>query len=276
MLLAQIPQTARVNKKEIKAPDVALPRRAEVRSDRQDHGRPRGQHGQGHHQGRRPVLHVFRGRLVHEPKPPNGPWEVTGSRPEARSTRSRSARPLTPSRTSRLKIDDDEWVAFADGGRLYGRDDRVGMRGLGQWLVLPARTSATVGCTRRTTRSIRLTATAPGTTRGPERTDAAWACTDRMAAQGLAARYNPRTGTYARGAAAYGPYGARGYAEAYNPRTGTRTATRPGVRRLRELGIDRRPARGPVGDDQTSHEQRDRQHHARDPGQRRRHGRHAS
>ena len=41
-------------------------------------------------------------------------------------------------------------------------------------------------------------------------------------------RYNPRTGTYARGAAAYGPYGARGVAQAYNPRTGTYAATRQG------------------------------------------------
>jgi len=45
---------------------------------------------------------------------------------------------------------------------------------------------------------------------------------------GVGARYNPRTGTYARGAAAYGPYGARGYAEAYNPRTGAVGATRQG------------------------------------------------
>jgi hypothetical protein len=45
---------------------------------------------------------------------------------------------------------------------------------------------------------------------------------------GVGARYNPRTGTYARGAAAYGPYGARGVAEAYNPRTGTYGATRQG------------------------------------------------
>lgn len=46
---------------------------------------------------------------------------------------------------------------------------------------------------------------------------------------GYGARYNPRTGTYARGAAAYGPYGARGYAEAYNPRTGTSARTRQGT-----------------------------------------------
>lgn len=45
---------------------------------------------------------------------------------------------------------------------------------------------------------------------------------------GIGARYNPRTGTYARGAAAYGPYGARGVAQAYNPRTGTYAQTRQG------------------------------------------------
>ena len=43
---------------------------------------------------------------------------------------------------------------------------------------------------------------------------------------GMAARYNPRTGTYSRAAVAYGPYGARGAAQAYNPRTGAYGATR--------------------------------------------------
>jgi hypothetical protein len=38
---------------------------------------------------------------------------------------------------------------------------------------------------------------------------------------GYGARYNPTTGTWARGAAAYGPAGARGAMQAYNPRTGT-------------------------------------------------------
>jgi hypothetical protein len=42
------------------------------------------------------------------------------------------------------------------------------------------------------------------------------------------ARYNPRTGTYSRSASAYGPYGSRTYAEAYNPRTGTYGQTRQG------------------------------------------------
>jgi len=46
---------------------------------------------------------------------------------------------------------------------------------------------------------------------------------------GVYARYNPSTGTYARGAVAYGPYGARGAAEAYNPRTGTYARTQQGA-----------------------------------------------
>ncbi len=45
---------------------------------------------------------------------------------------------------------------------------------------------------------------------------------------GWGARYNPRSGTYARGAAAYGPYNARGAAQAWNPRTGTYAQTRQG------------------------------------------------
>ena len=45
---------------------------------------------------------------------------------------------------------------------------------------------------------------------------------------GAGARYNPITGTYARGATAWGPYGARGVAEAWNPRTGTYARTRQG------------------------------------------------
>ncbi|MFN0104804.1 MAG: hypothetical protein ACKV2U_22310 [Bryobacteraceae bacterium] len=41
---------------------------------------------------------------------------------------------------------------------------------------------------------------------------------------GASAWYNPATGIYARGAAAYGPYGGYGAAAAYNPRTGNYSA----------------------------------------------------
>jgi hypothetical protein len=43
---------------------------------------------------------------------------------------------------------------------------------------------------------------------------------------GAGALYNPATGTYARGAMAWGPYGAEGIAQAYNPRTGAYAQTR--------------------------------------------------
>lgn len=46
---------------------------------------------------------------------------------------------------------------------------------------------------------------------------------------GYAARYNPSTGTYSRGAAAWGPGGARGAAQAWNPRAGTSMHTRQGA-----------------------------------------------
>jgi hypothetical protein len=42
----------------------------------------------------------------------------------------------------------------------------------------------------------------------------------RYYAYGCSAWYNPHTGTYARGASVYGPYGGYGRAAAYNPRTG--------------------------------------------------------
>ena len=46
---------------------------------------------------------------------------------------------------------------------------------------------------------------------------------------GAFAAYNPRTGTYARGGAVYGPYGgSRSFAQAWNPRTGTYAQTRQG------------------------------------------------
>ena len=45
---------------------------------------------------------------------------------------------------------------------------------------------------------------------------------------GAFAAYNPISGTYARGGAIYGPYGSRGFAQAWNPRTGTYAQTRQG------------------------------------------------
>ncbi len=45
---------------------------------------------------------------------------------------------------------------------------------------------------------------------------------------GVSAKYNPHTGTYSRSAAAYGPYGSAAVGQAYNPRTGAYGQTRQG------------------------------------------------
>ena len=99
VLLAQIPQTARVSKKGVQAPGSRVSgRSARVPADREDDRAARGQHGQGHPEGRRPLLHVLPGRLVHVD---DGHGPVAGHRrgAEGRSTRSRSARPRTTSPT---------------------------------------------------------------------------------------------------------------------------------------------------------------------------------
>jgi hypothetical protein len=45
---------------------------------------------------------------------------------------------------------------------------------------------------------------------------------------GVSAKYNPSTGAYSRSAAAYGPYGSAAVGQAYNPRTGAYGQTRQG------------------------------------------------
>ena len=107
---------------------------------------------------------------------------------------------------------------------------------------------------------------------------------------GYAAAYNPWTGAYTRGAVAYGPYGGAGRGGALQPddrrvlarrgglrsvRRGRRGASlqpahrrlRPdgaGRERLRQLGLDQRPARRSMGQHAAHHEQRDRRDDAHD------------
>ena len=64
VLLAQVPQTARVNKKELKAPDVAYQGEPKFEPIEKTQLSARRQHRQGHHQVRRPLLHVLPGRVV--------------------------------------------------------------------------------------------------------------------------------------------------------------------------------------------------------------------
>jgi hypothetical protein len=227
VLLAQVPQTARVNRKEVKAPEVKYQGEPKfepiekttvsraVNTDKQ-------------------IIKVgdlyylcFQG-VWFMSKTPTGPWEVTASVPKDIYEIPTSSPAHNVTYVTVVEEDsDDEWVTFAAvaaytgimiawgcavwgsgwyyppywgwGGRYPYYYPHYPTYGYGAWY------NPWNGAYGRT-------AVAYGPYGGA----------------GVSARYNPSTGTYSRGAAAWGPYGARGYGEAYNPRTGAYGQTRQG------------------------------------------------
>jgi hypothetical protein len=225
VLLAQVPQTARVSKKEVKAPEVSY------------QGDPQFQ----------PIETTTVARAANTDKDifkvgdlyymcfqgvwfvsstATGPWEVTGSVPQAIyeipvSSPSHHVTYVT------VEDDDDDWVVFATAAAYTGMMVAWGCAVWGTGYYYPP--------------YIGYGGFYPAYyPHFPTYGYSAWynpwsgaygrgvAAYGPYGGAGVGARYNPRTGTYARGAAAYGPYGARGYAQAYNPRTGAYGATRQG------------------------------------------------
>jgi hypothetical protein len=225
VLLAQVPQTARVNKKELKAPEVSyqgqpkfdpIPQTSvsqAVNTDKQ-------------------IIKVgdlyymcFQG-VWFKSKAPEGPWEVTSTVPKEiyEIPASSSAHNVT---YVTVEDDDDDWVTFAAVAGYTGVMIGWGCAMWGSGYYYPPYWGYGGGYPyyypfyptygygawyNPWTGAYGRRAVAYGPYGGA----------------GVGARYNPRTGTYSRGAAAWGPYGARGYAEAYNPRTGAYGQTRQG------------------------------------------------
>ena len=168
-----------------------VPGRAEVREGREDQGRARRQHRQEHHQGRRPVLHVLRGRLVHgqEPdRPLGGDEQGAGRDLRDPDQLARPQRHLRDRRGRRRRVGH-----LRDRGDVHGRDGRVGLRGLGQRLVLPAvlrRVLRRLSVLLRPLPDLRLRRLA--TTPGPAPTAAARWPTARTAAPASARATTPR------------------------------------------------------------------------------------
>jgi len=225
VLLAQIPQTARVKKKDMKAPEVAFQgdpqftpveptsvQRA-VNTDKDVF-----KVGDRYYMCYQGVW--FAGNTA------SGPWEVASTVPQEIyqipvSSPSHHVTYVT------VEDDDDEWVTFAAAAGYTGMMVAWGCTVWGSgWYYPPYYGYGGY-----------YPFYYPGF---PTYGYSAWynpwtGAYGRSAAvygpyggAGVGARYNPRTGTYARGAAAYGPYGSRGVAQAYNPRTGTYAATRQG------------------------------------------------
>jgi len=227
VLLAQVPQTARVNKKELKAPEVAyqgepkfdpIPGTTVARAVNTD----------------KDIIKVgdlyymcFQG-VWFASKAATGPWEVASSVPkEIYAIPTSSPAHNVTYVTVVEDDDDDDWVTFAAvagytgmmvawGCAVWGTGwyypPYWGWGGYYPWYY-PHYPSYGYGAWYNPwSGAYGRTAVAYGPYGGA----------------GVTARYNPRTGTYSRGAAAWGPYGARGAGQAYNPRTGTYAQTRQG------------------------------------------------
>jgi hypothetical protein len=250
VLLASVPQTARVEKKAVKAPEVKYQGAPEfqpietttvqraVNTDKD-------------------IIKVgdlyymcFQG-VWFMAKDPTGPWEVTGSVPKQIyeipvSSPSHSVTYVT------VEQSHDDWVVFASAAAYTGVMIAWGCAVWGSgyyyppyvhygaypiyyphyptygysawynpWTGTYGRGAAVYGPYGGAGVGARYNPYTGTYARGA----AAWGPYGGAA---VGQAYNPRTGTYARGGVAVGPYGARGAAEAYNPRTGAYGATRQG------------------------------------------------
>jgi hypothetical protein len=228
VLLAEIPQYARVNKKELTAPDVAY------------NGEPQYENISGTQLQRAAntdkeiikygdTYYMCYQGVWFMANSPKGPWNIATSVPEDiyKIPPSSPSYPVTYVTVEQDDDDDDDWVTFAAYAGYTGLMVGWGctMWGTGWYyppyywyggyypIYYPYWRTYGYGAWYNPYTGIYGTA---GRIYGP------------YGGVGFGARYNPTTGTYARGAFAYGPYGARGAAQAYNPRTGTYAATRQG------------------------------------------------
>ena len=226
VLLAQIPQTARVNKKEIKAPDVAFqgdPQFTPIEKTTVERAVNTDKDvfkvGDLYYMCYQGVWFVG--------KTASGPWEAAESVPEQIYQIPVSSPAYHVTYVTIEEDNDDDWVVYAAAAGYTGMMVAWGCTVWGSGWYYPPYYGyggfypyyyghfPTYGYSAWYNPWTGAYGRSAGVY-GP------------YGGAGVGARYNPRTGTYARGAAAYGPYGARGVAQAYNPRTGTYAQTRQG------------------------------------------------
>jgi hypothetical protein len=226
VLLAQIPQTARVNKKEAKAPEV------------QYQGEPKFEKVEKTKVERavntdKSIIKVgdmyymcFEG-VWFMGKSPTGPWSVASKVPGEIYEIPISS-PAHNVTYVTVEDDDDEWATFATAAMFTGVMIAWGCAVWGTGWYYPPYYGGFWGgypVYRGYYPTYGWGASYNPWTGAYGRS--AWAYGPYGGA-GVGARYNPRTGTYSRGAAAYGPYGSRYAGSAYNPRTGAFGQTRGG------------------------------------------------
>ena len=221
VLLAQVPRTARVDAKNLKAPDVKYdgePKFKKIEGTSVSYAENSGFD----------VLQVnnqfylcYQGVWFTSPKP-DGPWVVTTNVP-AEIYKIPSDSPMQHVTYVTVVDDDDNYPVYGYTAGYMGMSIAFGcaMWGTG-WYYPPYYHGGAY--------YPRPVAYGGGVAYNP------WtgAYGGYQAAYGpyggvaRGASYNPSTGTYKRGAVAWGPTGANGYMTAYNPRTGTAAGTRQG------------------------------------------------
>ena len=226
VLLAQVPQTARVNKKELKAPEVAyqgdpkfepIEKTAVQMATNTD----------------KDVVKVgdlyylcFQG-VWFMSKAATGPWEVASTVPKEIYSIPTSSPVHNVTYVTVVEDDDDDWATFASVAAYTGVMVAWGCAVWGTGYYYPPYWGYGGGYPYYYGRypTYGYGASYNPWTGAYGRSAVAYG---PYGGAGVSARYNPRTGTYSRGAAAWGPYGARGAGQAYNPRTGAYGQTRQG------------------------------------------------
>ena len=185
VLLAEIPQTARVNKKELKAPDVAFqgdPKFTPIEKTTVERAVNTDKDvfkiGDLYYMCYQGVWFVGKGAA--------GPWEVADSVPEQIYKIPVSSPAHHVTYVTIEEDNDDDWVVFAAAAGYTGMMVAWGctMWGSGWYYPPYWGYGGWLSCT--TIRTSRLTVTRPGTTPGPGLTDGVPACMDRTAAPGSA------------------------------------------------------------------------------------------
>jgi hypothetical protein len=225
VLLAQIPQTARVDKKQVQAPEV------QYQGDPQFEAIPQTKVSRAANTDK-DIIKVgdlyymcFQG-VWFMGRSPTGPWEVTGSVPGEIYEIPVSSPAYNVTNVTVVE-DDNDAVVFASAAAYSGMMVAWGCAVWGTGYYYPPYVwyGGYYPIYHPYYPTYGYHASYNPWTGTYSRGVAAYG---PYGGAGVGARYNPRTGTYARGAAAYGPYGSRGYAQAYNPRTGAYGATRQG------------------------------------------------
>ena len=226
MLLAQIPQTARVNKKTIKAPEVVYagePKFEKVEKTKVERAVNTDKSiikvGDMYYMCYEGVW--FMGSS------PSGPWTVASKVPGEIYEIPISS-PVHNVTYVTVEDDDDEWATFATAAMYTGVMVAWGCAVWGSGWYYPPYYGGFYGgypYYRGYYPTYGYRASYNPWTGAYSRGVSAYG---PYGGAGVSARYNPRTGTYSRGAAAYGPYGSRAAGSAYNPRTGAYGATRQG------------------------------------------------